>query len=160
MRGRVGVGAALLVTPGVEKRDASLWMRHHAQDCDWARVTGSGTRQRKREKDGFLFNSYYLHAKTVCGSRARLDADVHIEATSVVPSLYSGAPGGWSTWRQQAKSEGARREDAHRTAPAAARTSGAACRRVNVDTQLVRVGGAVEYRLDVVQDEGGGRTHI
>jgi hypothetical protein len=65
MRGRVGVGAALLVTPGVEKRDASSWMRHHARDCDWARVTGSGTRQRKREKDGFLFNSCYLHGTCV-----------------------------------------------------------------------------------------------
>jgi hypothetical protein len=49
-RGRVGVGAALLVTPGAEKRDASLWMRRHARlrlgagDGDWDTAAEEGER--------------------------------------------------------------------------------------------------------------------
>ncbi|KAJ7894213.1 hypothetical protein B0H14DRAFT_3125632 [Mycena olivaceomarginata] len=48
MRGRVGVGAALLLTPGVQKRDASLWMRHHARlrlgagEGDWDTAAEEG----------------------------------------------------------------------------------------------------------------------
>ncbi|KAJ7357897.1 hypothetical protein DFH08DRAFT_847491, partial [Mycena albidolilacea] len=124
------------------------------RDCDWARVTGTGTRQQKRGKDGFLFNSCYLHGtcrgRRRCVGRTRGSMPMSMSKRrgtsedpgvtgddwtrrrrAAVPSLYSGAPGSWSTWRQQAKSEGARREDAHRTAN---RSVHPPC--VDVDTQL------------------------
>ncbi|KAJ7309147.1 hypothetical protein DFH08DRAFT_899702, partial [Mycena albidolilacea] len=135
------------------------------RDCDWARVTGTGTRQRKRKRDGFLFNSCYLHgtcvlslpsllpliflllqlprSKTRRGTsedpggteddwtrRRRACGWTHVHF-SAVPSLYSGAPGGWSTWR---------RTHTVPRQPQRAPTSGAACRRVDVVTQLVRCG--------------------
>ncbi|KAJ7309143.1 hypothetical protein DFH08DRAFT_899677, partial [Mycena albidolilacea] len=146
-------------------------------DCDWARVTGTGTRQRKRERDGFLYNSCYLHGTCVLSLPSllpliflllQLPRSKTRRACGRTHVHFSAVPSGWSTLRQQAKSEerrakrrGGRTHTVPRQPqraptpyvlssslpfpslpshlwPSLGSESGAACRRVDVDTQLGR----------------------